>query len=407
MNLGLSDTAKPLLETVKRMVEEIAPLDDEYHEEVGKHPSGDRFQHTKRQRDIIDGLKASARGKGCWNLWRTNHENGPGLSNVDYAYFAEEMGKVRLAAEVFNCSAPDTGNMEVFDKMGTAAHKARWLAPLLSGDIRSAYLMTEPQVASSDATNISLSAVRDGDHYVLSGEKWWASGAGDPRCAVYIVLAQTDPDAQKHARHSMFVVAADTPGIEVLRPCMVFGHDDAPHGHMHIRLRDVRVPAEDLILGEGRGFEVAQSRLGPGRIHHCMRSIGLAEKALELFCRRSVVREAFGRPLADLGGNMDRIAEARMAIEQARLLCLKAAHVMDTEGVRAAQPWISMIKVVAPEVALSVCDDAIQLHGGMGISQDTPLAAMWTHLRTMRLVDGPDAVHSRQIARRELKRYAN
>ncbi len=406
MNLGLGDSARPLLDAVRTMVAgEIAPLDAEFQAEVGRHPSGDRFRHTARQLEILGSLKARARERGLWNFWRTNQPDGPGLSNVEYAYFAEEMGKVRLAAECFNCSAPDTGNMEVFDRMGTEAHKARWLSRLLEGEIRSAYLMTEPAVASSDATNLVLSAIRDGDDYVLNGEKWWASGAGDPRCAVYILLACTDPDAHKHARHSMFVVDAATPGIEVLRPMMIFGHDDAPHGHMHVRFTDVRVPAADLVLGEGRGFEVAQARLGPGRIHHCMRSIGLAEKALELFCRRGLAREAFGKRLVDLGGNFDRIADARMGIEQARLLCLKAAWVMDTEGVRAAQPWISQIKVVAPEVALSICDDAIQLHGAMGISQDTELAAMWTHLRTMRLVDGPDEVHRRQIARAELKRY--
>ncbi|MEM6848827.1 MAG: acyl-CoA dehydrogenase family protein [Pseudomonadota bacterium] len=408
MNLGLSDTARPTLDAVRRMVEdEIEPLDAEFHHEVGRHPSGDRFQHTHRQIEILDELKTKARQRGLWNFWRTNSSDGPGLSNVDYAYFAEEMGKVKIAAEVFNCSAPDTGNMEVFDRMGTDEHKEKFLARLLKGEIRSAYLMTEPQVASSDAVNIALEAKRDGDDYVLNGEKYWASGAGDPRCAVYIILAQTDPEAHKHSRHSMFVVDAETPGIEILRPMMIFGHDDAPHGHMHMRLTDVRVPAKDLVLGEGRGFEVAQARLGPGRIHHCMRSIGLAERALELFCRRSTSRIAFGRPLAELGGNMDRIADARMSIEQARLLCLKAAHVMDTRGVRAAQPWISQIKVVAPEVALSICDEAIQLFGGTGVSQDTPLAAMFTHLRTMRLVDGPDAVHRRQIARQELKRYAN
>ena len=408
MNLGLSERARPMLDAVRTMIaDEIEPLDTEFHHEVGRHPSGDRFAHTARQSEILQTLKARAKERGLWNFWRTNQPEGPGLTNVEYAYFAEEMGKVKLAAEIFNCSAPDTGNMEVFDRLGTQEHKERWLAPLLQGEIRSAYLMSEPDVASSDATNIALEGRREGEEYVLSGEKYWASGAGDPRCAVYIVLARTDPDAHKHSRHSMFVVDAKSDGVEVLRPMMVFGHDDAPHGHMHIRLSGVRVPKKDLVLGEGRGFEVAQARLGPGRIHHCMRSIGLAERALELFCRRSLHREAFGRPMAELGGNMDRIANARMGIEQARLLCLKAAHVMDTEGVRAAQPWISQIKVVAPEVALEICDEAIQLYGGTGISQDTPLAAMWTHLRTMRLVDGPDAVHRRQIARQELRRYAN
>ena len=408
MDLGITDRVRPLIEAVRRMIEEdIEPLDAEYHAEVGKHPSGDRFQHTERQLEIIDGLKAEARKRGLWNFWLTDSEKGYGLTTVEYAYLAEEMGKVSIAAEVFNCSAPDTGNMEVFERYGTHAHKDRWLKPLLNGEIRSAYLMTEPDQASSDATNISLRAEQDGDHWVLNGEKWWASGAGDPRTKIYIVMTCTDPDAAKHSRHSMFLVPAGTPGIEVLRPMQVFGNDDAPHGHMHIRFTNVRIPAEDLVLGRGRGFEVAQGRLGPGRIHHCMRAIGQAERALESMCRRSLAREAFGRKLADLGANYDIIANARMEIEQARLLCLKAAWMMDTAGVREAQPWISQIKVVAPLMALKVIDEAMQMHGAMGISQDTPLAHMWTHVRTLRQADGPDAVHRRQVARAELRRYTN
>ncbi|GHE04966.1 acyl-CoA dehydrogenase [Defluviimonas sp. 20V17] len=408
MELGMSDRVKPLVEKVRAMVrDEIAPLSAEFDAEVGKHPTGDRFKHTARQLEILDTLKAKAKERGLWNFWLTGSEKGYGLTTVEYAYLAEEMGKEKIAAEVFNCAAPDTGNMEVFERYGSAAHKERWLKPLLEGEIRSAYLMTEPGVASSDATNMALKATRDGDAWVLNGEKWWASGAGDPRCKVYITMACTDPDAAKHARHSMFAIAADTPGIEVLRPMQVFGEDDAPHGHMHIRMTDVRVPAEDLILGEGRGFEVAQGRLGPGRIHHCMRAIGQAEKALELMCRRALTREAFGKKLAELGANYDIIANARMEIEMARLLCLKAAHMMDTVGVREAQPWISQIKVIAPQVALKVIDEAMQIHGAMGISQDTPLANMWTHVRTLRLADGPDAVHRRQVARTELKRYMN
>lgn len=408
MDLGMTERVRPLVEAVRRMVsDEIAPLDAEYQAEVGRHPSGDRFRHTARQLEILNGLKAKARERGLWNFWLTDSDKGYGLSTVEYAYLAEEMGKVGIAAEVFNCNAPDTGNMEVFERYGAPHHKARWLAPLLEGEIRSAYLMTEPAVASSDATNIALSARRSGDGYVLNGEKYWASGAGDPRCAVYIVMAMTDPDAHKHARHSMFVVAAETPGIEVLRPMEVFGHDDAPHGHMHIRFTDVQVAAEDLILGQGRGFEVAQGRLGPGRIHHCMRAIGQAEAALEAMCRRALTRTAFGKPLSDLGANHDIIANARMEIEMARLLCLKAAWMMDTAGVRAAQPWISKIKVVAPLMALKVVDEAMQMHGATGISQDTPLAAMWTHLRTLRLADGPDAVHRRQVARAELRKHSN
>ncbi len=408
MDLGITDRVRPLIAQVCDMVtNEIEPLDAEYQAEIGKNPSGDRFRHTERQLEILESLKRTARDRGLWNFWLTDSERGFGLTTVEYAYLAEEMGKVGIAAEVFNCNAPDTGNMEVFERYGTSAHKERWLKPLLNGEIRSAYLMTEPDVASSDATNISLAAVQDGDSWVLNGEKWWASGAGDPRTAVYIVMACSDPDAQKHRRHSMFVVPADAPGIEVLRPMQVFGNDDAPHGHMHIRFTDVRVPAADLILGRGRGFEVAQGRLGPGRIHHCMRAIGQAERALELMCRRSLAREAFGNPIAELGANYDIIANARMEIEQARLLCLKAAWMMDTAGVREAQPWISQIKVVAPLMALKVIDEAMQVHGAAGISQDTPLAHMWTHVRTLRLADGPDAVHRRQVARAELRRYTN
>lgn len=408
MDLGVSERVKPLVEKVRDMVtNEIEPLDAEYEAEIGKHPSGDRFQLTDRQLEILSSLKTKAKERGLWNFWLTDSERGYGLTTVEYAYLAEEMGKVRIAAEVFNCNAPDTGNMEVLERYGTDAHKKQWLEPLLNGDIRSAYLMTEPDVASSDATNISLRAERDGDEWVLNGEKWWGSGAGDPRCKIYIVMTKTDPDAHKHSRHSMFLVPSDTPGIEVLRPMKVYNTDDAPHGHMHIRFSNVRIPDKNLVLGQGRGFEVAQGRLGPGRIHHCMRAIGQAERALELMCRRSLSREAFGKKLADLGANYDIIAQARMDIEQARLLCLKAAWMMDTAGVREAQPWISQIKVVAPLMALRVIDESIQLHGAGGISQDTILAAMWANVRTLRLADGPDAVHRRQVARAELRRYTN
>jgi acyl-CoA dehydrogenase len=408
MDLGITDRVRPLIDAVRTMVrDEIEPLDAEYQAEIGKHPSGDRFRHTDRQLEILDTLKATARARGLWNFWLTGSDKGYGLTTVEYAYLAEEMGKVGIAAEVFNCNAPDTGNMEVLERYGTPEHKEKWLKPLLGGDIRSAYLMTEPDVASSDATNIALQAVEDKGEWVLNGEKWWASGAGDPRTAIYIVMTRTDPDAHKHKQHTMFLVPAGTPGVEVLRPMQVFGNDDAPHGHMHIRFTDVRVPASDLVLGRGRGFEVAQGRLGPGRIHHCMRAIGQAERALELMCRRALAREAFGRKLADLGANHDIIANARMEIEQARLLCLKAAWMMDTAGVREAQPWISQIKVVAPLMALKVIDEAMQMHGAGGISQDQPLAHMWTHVRTLRLADGPDAVHRRQVARAELRRYTN
>ena len=408
MDLGVTDKVKPLIDKVRQMVsDDIEPLDHEFHEEVGRHPSGSRWQLTERQMEILLHLKTLAKERGLWNFWLTDSEKGYGLSTVEYAYLAEEMGKVGIAAEVFNCSAPDTGNMEVIERYGNENHKKKWLTKLLEGEIRSAYLMTEPDVASSDATNISLEAKKDGDHWVLNGQKWWSSGVGDPRCKVFIVMALTDPDAAKHSRHSMFFVDADSDGFEVLRFMNVFGADDAPHGHGHCKFTNVKVPAENLILGEGRGFEVSQGRLGPGRIHHCMRAIGQSEKALELMIRRSKTRTAFGKELTELGANYDIIANCRMEIEQSRLLCLKAAWMMDTAGVKAAQPWISQIKVVAPLMALKVIDEAIQMHGGMGISQDTPLAHMWTHVRTLRLADGPDAVHRRQVARAELRRYSN
>ncbi|MCY0094873.1 acyl-CoA dehydrogenase family protein [Hoeflea ulvae] len=403
MDLGVTQHLQPILEAVRDMVRnEIMPLDDEFLAEVGSQ--GDRWSYTARQTEILEGLKAKAKARGLWNLWRARSEKG--LTTVEYAYLAEEMGKAHLGAETFNCSAPDTGNMEVLDRYSTPAHKQQWLEPLLNGEIRSAYLMTEPDVASSDATNVSMSCVRDGDHYLLNGEKWWASGAGDPRCRIYIVMVRTGGDeTPKHARHSMILVPADTAGIEKLRPMQVYGQDDAPHGHFHLRFTNVRVPASNLLVGEGKGFEIAQGRLGPGRIHHCMRAIGQAEMALELMCKRALEREAFGKKIAQLGANFDIIAECRMEIEQARLLCLKAAWMMDQGDGRAAAPWISQIKVVAPRVALKVTDEAVQMFGGQGISQDTPLARMWTHLRTLRMADGPDAVHRRQVARHELKQY--
>ncbi|MDX8354490.1 acyl-CoA dehydrogenase family protein [Cognatiyoonia sp. IB215182] len=402
MDLGQTVRLKPVLDAVKTMIaDEIAPLDDEFLAEVSV---GDRWTFTDRQIEILEGLKGKAKARGLWNFWDT-FRDGPQFNTVEYAYLAEEMGKSHLAAEVFNCNAPDTGNMEVFARYGTEAMQKDWLAPLMEGTIRSAYLMTEPDVASSDATNIAMRCERDGDGYVLNGQKWWATGAGDPRCAVHIVMARTAYDGPKHGQHSMIVVPADTPGIQKLRAMEVYGHDDAPHGHIHFRYDNVRVPAENLLLGEGRGFEIAQGRLGPGRIHHCMRAIGQAEKALELLCQRAVSREAFGKPLAQLGENFDLIAAARMEIEQARLLCLKAAWMMDQGDKRAAAPWISQIKVVAPQVALKVTDMAIQMHGAAGVSQDTPLARQWTHLRTLRLADGPDAVHRRQVARAELALY--
>jgi acyl-CoA dehydrogenase len=404
MNLGLSARVEEIRDRIVNLIRsDVIPIEAEYHAEIAK---GDRWQFTARQTEIMDTLKAKAKAAGLWNFWLTGSAKGFGLTTVEYAYLAEEMGKSPLAAEVFNCSAPDTGNMDVFERYGTEDMKSRWLAPLLDGKIRSAYVMTEPDVASSDATNIALGCVRDGDDYVLNGEKWWASGAGDPRCAVYIVMVRTGAEtAPKYQRHSMVVVDATTPGIEKLRPMMIYGHDDAPHGHLHLRFTNVRIPAQNMLLGEGRGFEIAQGRLGPGRIHHCMRAIGMAENALELMCRRGLDRTAFGKPLVQLGANFDIIAECRMEIEQARLLCLKAAWMMDQGDARAAAPWISQIKVIAPKVALKVIDEAVQLHGAAGISQDTTLAAAWHHARTLRLADGPDAVHRRQVARTELRKY--
>lgn len=408
MDLGVSAKVKPLLEAVTQMLEEkVFPIEEEFEKEIGQHPKG-RFHHTDRQLEILKDLKDEAKARGLWNFWLTDSERGYGLSTVEYAWLAAEMGKSKLGPEVFNCAAPDTGNMEVLERYGTDKMKKEWLQPLLDGEIRSAYLMTEPNVASSDATNISLSCVEDGDDFVLNGEKWWASGAGDQRCKVYIVMVCTDPENEnKHRRHSMILVPAATPGIEVLRAMQVFGDDDAPHGHMHIRFTDVRIPKENLILGLGRGFEVSQGRLGPGRIHHAMRAIGAAERALEEMCRRSLQRTAFGKPLHQLGANYDIIAECRMEIDMARLLCLQACYMMDTVGNRAASPWISKIKVIAPRVSLKVIDEAIQMHGAMGISQDTHLADSWKHQRTLRLADGPDAVHRRVIARDELRKYTN
>ncbi|UCI09113.1 acyl-CoA dehydrogenase family protein [Mesorhizobium sp. B1-1-8] len=405
MNLGMTERLKPIHTRVAAMVrDEIAPLGEEFLAEVGRN--GDRWTYSARQTEILEGLKQVARERGLWNFWLTDSNRGYGLSTVEYAYLAEEMGKAHLGAETFNCSAPDTGNMEVLERYGSEEHKREWLEPLLEGKIRSAYLMTEPDVASSDATNISMRCERRGDDYVLNGEKWWASGAGDPRCAIYIVMVRTGSDDEpQHRRHSMILVPSDSKGITKLRPMQVYGDDDAPHGHMHLRFDNVSVPAANLILGEGRGFEIAQGRLGPGRIHHCMRAIGQAEMALEMLCQRSMRREAFGQPLAKLGANFDTIAECRMEIEMARLLCLKAAWMIDQGDARAAAPWISQIKVIAPRVALKVTDEAVQMFGAQGISQDTPLARSWTHLRTLRLADGPDAVHRRQVARAELKKY--
>jgi acyl-CoA dehydrogenase len=381
----------------------IYPNERRFHEEVAAHRAkGDAWIPTT----LIEQLKPKARAAGLWNLFLPHSARAPeGLSNLEYAPLCEIMGRVSWAAEVFNCAAPDTGNMETLERYATESQKTEWLEPLLRGEIRSAFLMTEPDVASSDATNIECRMERVGDELVINGTKWWSSGAGDPRCKIYIVMGKTNTDAGRHEQQSMVLVPANTPGITVKRPLSVFGYDDAPHGHMEIELKNVRVPYSNILLGEGRGFEIAQGRLGPGRIHHCMRSIGAAERALELMCGRSLKRTAFGKTLAQQGVTQERIAESRCSIEQARLLTLKAAYMMDTVGNKVAKAEIAMIKIVAPNVALKVIDWAIQMHGGMGVSDDTPLAMMWAHQRTLRLADGPDEVHRYSLAKLELARH--
>ena len=403
MDIGVSDRLRPLLDAVNKFIDErVLAVEDEFLAEVG---NGDRWALNARQTEILEGLKNAAREQGLWNFWLTDSEQGYGLSTVEYAYIAEATGRSYLAAEAFNCSAPDTGNMEVLARYGTDAQKLEWLEPLLNGEIRSAYAMSEPDVASSDATNISASAILENGEWVINGEKTYISGAGVARCKILIVMVRSNPENDRHHQHSQILVPMDTPGVEVLRPMDVFGDDDAPHGHMHMRFTDVRVPEANIILGPGRGFEIAQGRLGPGRIHHCMRAIGAAERALQLMCERSVSRTAFGRPLAKLGGNYDKIANARMNIDMARLLTLQTAHIIDTGDPREAHVWISKIKAVAPNVALQVIDDAIQMHGAAGISQDFPLASMYANTRTLRFADGPDEVHRMVVARNELRPY--
>jgi acyl-CoA dehydrogenase len=398
------------------MIPELAPRATELHQAlvrfmdehvypneaaVAETVAANRWQPVP----LIEELKPKARAAGLWNLFLPDSRLGAGLSNRDYASLAETMGRVWWASEVFNCNAPDTGNMEVLARYGSPAQQERWLQPLLAGTIRSCFAMTEPEVASSDATNIRASIVRDGDHYVLNGRKWWASGAGDPRCAVAIFMGKTDPSAPVHQQQSMILVPMDAPGVTVRRMLTVYGYDDAPHGHGEIDFVDVRVPAANLLAGEGRGFEIAQGRLGPGRIHHCMRLIGQAERALELMCARAGDRVAFGKPLAEHGMVRDAIARSRIEIDQARLLVLRAAHLMDQSGSKAARAEIAMIKVVAPAVALAVIDRAVQVHGGAGVSQDTFLALAWAQARTLRIADGPDEVHLESVARLELRKH--
>ena len=403
MDLDIPERLIPVRDKIDSFVrEKIDPLTEEYYNEIDV---GDRWELTDRQLEILDGLKLKAKNAGLWNFFLPESQGGAGVSNLEYAHLAEVMARNPIASEIFNCAAPDTGNMEVLERYGSEAQKKEWLEPLLDGKIRSAFAMTEPHVASSDATNICTSAVLDGDEWVINGEKHYISGAGNPRCKIMITMVVTNPDAPKHLRQSQILVPLEHPGVEVLRPMYVFGKDDAPHGHMHIKFDNVRVPKENIILGEGRGFEISQGRLGPGRIHHCMRSIGVAERALELLCKRALSRTAFGKPLAELGGNYDVIADSRIELDMCRLAVLKAAYMMDTIGNKEARKYISAIKVAVPNMALKVIDRAIQIHGALGVSQDTPLAAMWTSQRTLRLADGPDEVHRRVIAREELKQY--
>jgi acyl-CoA dehydrogenase len=406
MEFEYSERCQALREKLLHFMDQhIYPNERAYKDEVDRNglEKGNRWLPTK----IIEELKPIARKEGLWNLFLPQSERAPeGLSNLDYAPLCEIMGRIPWAPEVFNCSAPDTGNMETIERYGTEEHKRQWLEPLLRGEIRSAFAMTEPDVASSDATNISTRIERVGDEYVINGRKWWTSGAGDPRCKIYILMGKTDPNAPRHSQQSMILVPSDTKGVTVVRPLSVFGYDDAPHGHCEVVFDNVRVPASNILLGEGRGFEIAQGRLGPGRIHHCMRAIGTAERALELMCRRIDTRVAFGKKVSEQGVWRERIAESRIMIDSARLLVLKAAYMMDTVGNKVAKSEIAMIKVLAPVMAQKVIDWAIQAHGGGGVSDDFPLAQLWAHNRTLRIADGPDEVHRNAIAKLEIAKYA-
>ena len=403
MDFSHSDKVRELQERVSAFMDKyVYPAEAPFDREVeGNRKAGNPWQVSK----VVEELKQKAQAEHLWNLFLPQSEHGAGLTNLEYAPLCELMGRSHIAPEAFNCSAPDTGNMEVLARYATPAQQKRWLAPLLAGTIRSAFAMTEPAVASSDATNIQSSIVRDGDSYVINGRKWWTSGAGDPRCEILIFMGKTNPEACRHNQQSMILVPMKTPGVNVLRKLPVFGYDHAPHGHAEVDFVDVRVPFENLLLGEGRGFEIAQGRLGPGRIHHCMRTIGVAERALELMCIRAQQRVAFGKRLSEQGVTLERVAEARIMIDQTRWLVLNAAYMMDTVGNRAAKAEIAMIKVAAPTMTLQVIDWAIQMHGAGGVSDDFPLAALWAGARTLRLADGPDEVHRDAIAKLELARY--
>ena len=401
-DLRMSAKAVPLLEHVKRFIAQtVEPMTVEFAR-LGEAPH-DRWSFAPGQLDVLQVAKDKAKAEGLWNFFLPDADTGEGLSNLDYAYIAVELGKSPLASESMNCAAPDTGNMEVLERVGTPEQKEQWLKPLLAGDIRSAYVMTEPNVASSDAKNISTRAELVGDEWVINGEKYYISGAGDPRCKILIVMVKTSPEAPSQFQQSQILVPMDTPGITVLGPMHVFGHDHAPRGHMHMKFENVRVPAANILLGEGRGFEISQVRLGPGRIHHCMRTIGKAERALDLMVTRGMSREAFGKPLAMLGGNLEKISRARIEIEAMRLMVLKAAKAMDVLGNREARVWVSMVKAMVPEKACQIIDQAIQIHGATGISQWTPLAEMYTDVRHLRFADGPDEVHHMVVGRAELQ----
>ena len=403
MDFSHSEKVRLLQERLEGFMDaHVYPAEPRFHEELEKNRrAGNPWQVTT----VMEELKRKARAEDLWNLFLPHSDYGAGLTNLEYAPLCEIMGRSHIAPEAFNCSAPDTGNMEVLARYATPAQQKRWLEPLLEGRIRSAFAMTEPDVASSDATNIQSSIVRDGDHYLINGHKWWTSGAGDPRCEILIFMGKTNPAAARHSQQSMILVPMNTPGVKRLRQLTVFGYDHAPHGHAQIDFTDVRVPAENILLGEGRGFEIAQGRLGPGRIHHCMRLIGVAERALEMLCRRAQTRVAFGKRISEQGVTLERIAESRILIDQARWLVLNAAYMMDSAGNRAAKKEIAMIKVAAPAMACQVIDWAMQVHGGGGVSDDFPLAAAYAAARTLRFADGPDEVHREQIGKLELARY--